>query len=458
MRPTQWRRSTHIAVGVAVLLVVVAVVAAAAVLNGKHPKQPDLPPAPAMATANPGIKPVGDSAQKPTPDKLAATLAATLADPNLGTFTGRIADAATGTQLWAQGADVPMQPASVTKVLTTSAALLGLDRDARLTTTVLASDQRQGLVVLKGGGDPTLSAAPAGQDTWYRDAARISDLADQIRRSGRKVTAVQVDGSAFSGPTMASGWDPLDIDGGDIAPMESVMLDGGRTQPVSVDSRRSTTPALDAGRALAVALRVDPTTVTLLPSAFDGTQIAAVQSPPLLERLREMMSNSDNVMAESIGREVAAAQGKPQSFDGAVRAVLGELNTAKIETGGSHLVDCSGLSVEDRLTAETLDETVSAAAGPNEPKLRPLVDLLPIAGGSGTLSNRFLDTDAGRASAGFLRAKTGSLTGTNSLVGIVTDDSERVLTFALISNNAGPTGRTAIDAFAATLRSCGCGA
>ena len=26
----------------------------------------------------------------------------------------------------------------------------------------------------------------------------------------------------------------LDIDGGDIAPMEAIMLDGGRTQPVSV--------------------------------------------------------------------------------------------------------------------------------------------------------------------------------------------------------------------------------
>jgi serine-type D-Ala-D-Ala carboxypeptidase/endopeptidase (penicillin-binding protein 4) len=31
-----------------------------------------------------------------------------------------------------------------------------------------------------------------------------------------------------------------------------------------------------------------------------------------------------------------------------------------------------------------------------------------------------------------------------------------VLTFAFISNNAGPTGRTAIDALAAVLRSCGC--
>ena len=458
MRPTQWRRSTHIVVGVAVLLVVAAVVAFAAVRTGGRSGAADaIPPAPALATANPGIKPVADSAQKPTPDKLAATLALTLADPNLGNLTGRITDAATGAQLWARGADVPMQPASVTKVLTTAAALLGLDRDARLTTTVVASDRRPGLVVLKGGGDATLSAAPAGQETWYKDAARISDLADQVRRSGTTVTAVQVDISAYSGPTMAPGWDPLDIDGGDMAPMEAVMLDGGRIQPVSVESSRSRTPALDAGRALAAALRIDPATVTVLPSAFDGAEIASVQSPPLLERLRGMMNNSDNVMAESIGREVAAAQGKPQSFDGAVRAVLGELNSAKIDTGGSNLMDCSGLSVDDRLTAETLDETVNAAAGDDQPDLRPLVDLLPIAGGSGTLSNRFLDTDAGRASAGWLRAKTGSLTGTNSLVGIVTDASGRVLTFSLISNDAGPTGRTAIDALAAVLRSCGCG-
>lgn len=82
-----------------------------------------------------------------------------------------------------------------------------------------------------GGGDPTLSAAPPEQDTWYRGAARISDLADQVRRSGVDVTAVQVDTSLFTGPKMAPGWDPADIDGGDIAPIESVMLDGGRTQP-----------------------------------------------------------------------------------------------------------------------------------------------------------------------------------------------------------------------------------
>jgi D-alanyl-D-alanine carboxypeptidase/D-alanyl-D-alanine-endopeptidase (penicillin-binding protein 4) len=458
MRPTRWRRSTHVVIGVAVLLLVAAVVGMAAVLttgNSTSDAQA-VKPAPPAATAKPGIVPVADSAQKPTPDRLAATLAPFVADPNLGALTGRITDAITGAQLWAQGAEVPMQPASTNKVLTAAAALLALDRDARLTTRVMASGQ-PGVVVLKGGGDPTLSAAPPGQVTWYRRAARISDLADQVRSSGIDVTTVHVDISAYSGPPMAPGWDPADIGGGDIAPMEAVMLDGGRTQPVSVESRRSTTPALDAGRALAVALKVDPATVTVLPSGMrSGQEIASVQSPPLIDRLRDMMNASDNVMAEAIGREVAAEQNRPQSFDGAVQAVLSELDKGKIDTGGARLLDSSGLSVDDRLTAETLDGVVNAAAGTDRPDLRPLLDLLPIAGGSGTLSNRYLDTDAGRAAAGYLRAKTGSLTATNSLAGIVTDASGRVLTFAFISNNAGPTGRTSIDALAAVLRSCGC--
>ena len=92
-----------------------------------------------------------------------------------------------------------------------------------------------------------------------------------------------------------------------------------------------------------------------------------MQSPPLMERLRDMMNDSDNVMAESIGREVAAEQNRPQSFDGAVQAVLGELDKAKIDTGNARLLDSSGLSVHDRLTAETLDGVVNAAAGTDQP-------------------------------------------------------------------------------------------
>lgn len=208
MHPTRWRRSTHLAVGGGVLAVVVAVVAAIVLLGGQHASDAQTLPAPQAVVANPGVIPVADNAPMPTAAGLSATLAQTLADPNLGILTGRVTDAITGTQLWQQGDDVPMQPASTNKVLTTSAALLTLDRDARVTTKVVAADQatQPGVVVLVGGGDPTLSAARPGQDTWYKGAGRISDLADQVRRSSVKPTAVQVDTSLFSGPKMAPGW------------------------------------------------------------------------------------------------------------------------------------------------------------------------------------------------------------------------------------------------------------
>ncbi len=459
MRPTQWRPSTHLIVGLGVLVIIAAVVAATALFtaNGRGANGVHTPPPPAAVTAKPSVVPVAATAPMPTQSGMAATLAAVAADPNLGKLGGRVTDAMTGEELWVHLDDVGLQPASTNKTLTTAAALLALDREARVTTRVVAADQ-PGTVVLVGGGDPTLSAAPPGQDTWYHGAARISDLADQVRRSGVAPSAVQVDTSLFSGPSMAPGWDPADIDGGDIAPIESVMLDAGRIQPATDESRRSVTPALDAGRALATALGVDPQQVTIAgrPAPSGARQLAAVRSAPLIERLNEMMSVSDNVMAECIAREVAASMHRPLSFAGAVEAVTSRLNTAHVDTRSATLQDSSGLSVDDRLTAKTLDAVVQAAAGPDQPSLRPLLDLLPIAGGSGTLSDRFLDPAADTGPAGWLRAKTGSLTATNALAGVVTDRSGRVLTFALISNEAGPTGRTAIDAVAATLWSCGC--
>ncbi len=459
MRPTRWRTSTHLIVGAGVVAVIVALVAAAALLTSNgHGASAHVPPPPPAVTAKPGIVPVAANAPTPSPSVLAAALAMAAADPNLGKLGARVTDAMTGEELWQQSDNVLLQPASTNKTLTSAAALLALDRNARVTTRVLAASQ-PGTVVLVGGGDPTLSGAAPGQTTWYHNAPRLSDLADQVRRSGVTATAVEVNTSLFSGPTFAPGWDPADIDGGDIAPIESVMLDAGRIQPATDESRRSTTPALDAGRALAHALGVDlqHVTVTNQPVDSGARQLAAVQSAPLIDRLNEMMNVSDNVMAECIAREVAASMQRPLSFTGAVSAVTNRLGTAHIDIGSAILRDSSGLSVDDRLTAKTLDGVVQAAAGPDEPKLRPLLDVLPIAGGSGTLSDRFIDgTPAGSGPAGWLRAKTGSLTAINALAGVVTDRSGRVLTFALISNDAGMSGRTAIDALGVALWSCGC--
>ncbi|UYP20897.1 D-alanyl-D-alanine carboxypeptidase/D-alanyl-D-alanine-endopeptidase [Rhodococcus sp. Z13] len=411
-------------------------------------------PAPAPVVATPQVAPVPPDAPAPDPGALAASLGVAADNPVLGDFTGSVTDAATGTVLWERDAARPLIPASTTKVLTAAAALLVLPSDHRVTTKVVTGS-KPGEIVLVAGGDPTLSAQPPGEESFYEGGPRIADLAEQIRRGGTAVDTVLVDASLYRGDPMAPGWLPQDVGAGYIAPLEAIMLDGGRSQPLVDESPRSATPALDAGRALAVALGADPAKVAFGSAPEGAAPMASVQSAPLGQRLGQMMRRSDNVLAETIGREVALAAGKEASFAGAVEGVLGTLQQAGIDVDGVKLNDTSGLSADNRIPARTLDRVLAEAAGPNRTELRPMLDDLPVAGATGTLAGRYGSTT--RAGAGWVRAKTGSLEGVNGLAGYVVDVDGRVLTFSLLSNGS-PAGdaRPALDTVASVLRECGC--
>ena len=413
-------------------------------------------PSPASIKPDPKITPVRSDAPSPSPDVLATVLGPALANPGLGNLTGQVTDTRTGEMLWQQAAHTPQTPASIVKILTTAAALLTLPTDQRVTTQVVQGTA-PGQLVLIGGGDPTLTAEPAGTSGYYTDAPHLDDLVDQIRRSGVPVSSLVVDNSLLTGPTMAQGWDPADIAGGSITSIESIMLDGGRLNPFADYSPRTPTPALDTGRTLAQRLGLDPAAVTegVAPTTTKpATPVAAVQSAPLSTRLRDLMVQSDDVLAETVGFEVADARGFPQTFDGAVAAVVQALQDDGFDTTGTQLSDTSGLSIDDRLPAHLIDQVLAAAAGTGNPKLRPLLDTLPVAGATGTLANRFTAPSVG---AGWIRAKTGSLSGVSSLAGIVVDQDKRVLTFTLISNGTRPEqARPALDALATALLGCGC--
>jgi D-alanyl-D-alanine carboxypeptidase/D-alanyl-D-alanine-endopeptidase (penicillin-binding protein 4) len=457
-------RRVFVAILVPMLLVVAAIAALAVVQRPwvglynyvRHGKL-TVAPAPAPPTVALPMNPVGDSAPMPTSAGLVAALRQAAANPALGTFAATVSDARTGTALWERDPDRPMVPASSTKIFTAAAALLSLPLDHRLTTRVVRGATPNELVLV-GGGDPTITAAAAGAPTIYPGAAHLDDLVAQIRNATGGATGVDtvvVDTSAYTGPTVAPGWDPADIAGGDYSPMESVMIDGGRLRPLEQDSPRTPTAALDAGRALARKLGIDPAHVRLGGAPAGAQQVAAVQSAPLVERLRQALVNSDNVLAEAIAREVAVNAGAPASFAGAVAAEQNILRQAGFDLTGVTLNDSNGLSTADRIPPRLLGGIVAAAAGAREPKLRPLLDSVPVAGATGTLADRF--TTVNRIGAGWVRAKTGTLSGANALVGFVVDADNRVLAFALMSNGTSPdAGRPALDAVAAAMRSCGC--
>ncbi|WP_280498036.1 D-alanyl-D-alanine carboxypeptidase/D-alanyl-D-alanine endopeptidase [Nocardia asiatica] len=428
--------------------------------------------APAPVEPSPRVAPARSAGSAPSPAGIAAALAPVIGNPDLGAFAGQVTDADSAMVLWSGDANRPMIPSSTAKILTTAAVLLTLPAEHRVTTKVVAGAALNELVLV-GGGDPTLTAQPDGKG-YYPNGPRLSDLVDQIRTAGRQVDTIVVDTSAYTGPTMAQGWDPIDIPEGSIAPIEPVMLDGGRLQPLVEYSPRTATPALDAGRRLAVELGLDPARVRAGVAPAGAAEIASVRSAPLRDRLRDMMVYSDNVLAEAIGRELAAATGGSASFDGGVAAVRTALSAAGFDLTGLDMHDSSGLSVDDRIPARLLDRVVATAAKPTgatavqpagtkaKPEndrtaaiLAPMLDALPVAGATGSLTSRYVARD--RQAAGWVRAKTGTLSVSSALVGYVLDADGRVLTFALMSNDRPPeVSRPALDAIAGTLRNCGC--
>ncbi len=408
----------------------------------------------AASTAPTPARPVGNPLA-PTAAGVAAALAGPLGDPELGpSVAGQVFDARTGTMLFDQRSQDEVAPASTAKLLTAAAVLSVYAPTDRFSTRVVAGAE-PGTVVLVGGGDPTLSAAPAGQATRYADAARITDLAARVRAAlhGTAVQQVLVDGSAFTGPETAPGWGSEDTPSSYASVITAAMVDAGRDRADA--DIRSATPDLAAGNALADAL--GGAAVSRGSAPADGAVLGQVHSAPVDVLVEQMMRSSDNVIAEVLARQIAIATHRPGSFAGATEAIRSVLAEAGVDIG-TGMVDGSGLSVRDRIPAAALAGTLLATLGSEHLRLRPLLSGLSIAGWDGTLLDEQRFSGLAVVAAGRVRAKTGTLTGVSGMAGLLTDADGRLLVFSFVADQAGSEGpsRVAVDNLVAALVRCGC--
>ena len=359
-------------------------------------------------------------------------LSSPAANPDLGTFHARISNAATGEVVFDQHADEPLRPASVTKILTAAAALYQLGPEDTLSTAVVR------------GANPGEVTILAGGDVWLDDEA-LDALAAQVSNVGDAVDTVTIDTSSWDGmEEYPESWDPENVDAGFVAPMQPAMLSGGRLGGATEgDVPRTHTPALDVAQALANRLGAANVAVADGPAPADAEVVASVESPTLLERMRVMMRNSDNVYAEAIGRELALARGTTD----APQAALDTLAEQGFDVSGTTLLDNCGLSDANRIPPALLDGVLLSSA--TEAPIRDLLGTLPVAAGEGTLASRYGDL-AGR---GWVRAKTGTLDETSALAGTVTSVNGNVYTFAFISNDSSILeARQGMDQLASVLR------
>jgi serine-type D-Ala-D-Ala carboxypeptidase/endopeptidase (penicillin-binding protein 4) len=420
---------------------------------------PTTPTPTAPAAPAPVLEPHHGAGQAPTAAGIARALARPLADPALGgRLSGRIVDLGSGAVLLDRNGGRPVTPASTAKLATAIAVLAVRAPEERLRTRVVAG-ARPGEVVLVGAGDPTLTAARRGAAPTYQGAARLADLAAAARRAGvTSVTRVVVDGSAYTGPRTAPGWEPSDISGGHVAPITALMVDGGRAKPRF--RARSAEPDVAAGRALAAQLGAPNAAVVRGQAPAGAAVLGEVRSAPVGRIVEQMLLASDNVLAEALARLVAVREGLAASFAGAAEAVRRVLDRLGVPLAAARLRDGSGLSRLDRLAPATLTALLRTAVAGDRPQLAGVVAGLPVAGYDGTLGDRFLAGSTARAAAGMVRAKTGTLSGVSSLAGVVADAGGRLLGFAFVADRVSPVGtlaaEAALDRLAATLARCGC--
>ncbi|QSJ20986.1 D-alanyl-D-alanine carboxypeptidase/D-alanyl-D-alanine-endopeptidase [Nostoc sp. UHCC 0702] len=162
-------------------------------------------------------------------------------------------------------------------------------------------------------------------------------------------------------------------------------------------------------------------------------ELAAVESPLLSELLMETNQNSNNLYAEALLRALAFKQPRVQNkstADLGLEVLKASLTQLGVDSANYVLVDGSGLSRRDLATPEAFVQTLRGIA--KTPAASVYRASLPVAGKSGTLTNRFRGTPA----EGIVQAKTGTLTGVVSLSGYVNVPKYEPLVFSIIVNQS----------------------
>ncbi|GAA4119128.1 D-alanyl-D-alanine carboxypeptidase/D-alanyl-D-alanine-endopeptidase [Knoellia locipacati] len=421
--------------------------------------------APATATPSPTATAAGAA---PTTAGLTKALAAIAKDPWLGPSVGiSVRDGVTGAELYAVSPGVARAPASTLKVLSAFAVTKHVDLDAHMTTRVVTGDTPTEIVLVAGGD--TLLGSGASDPHAVEGHAGLATLADEVAQSltdrGAGAVTLRVDATYAAGPRYPATWKKEDIAAGftqsvSMLDMVSQRAGGGRAAPA--------VPETGVAAVLAKALTARGHATTVLPLSGHGTpapagatELGAVESATYADHLGFALQHSDNALTENLVRQAMVAAGaSPAAPLGPPQFVVRTLADAGVPTAGLRLLDVSGLSPGQTATATALADVVALGATGKDPAFLRAVASFPVAGLTGSLSDRYRGKETGSV-AGIPRAKTGTLRGISSLAGTTVDADGHLLVFAVLTDrvpaSSGTLGaRAALDRFVTALTMCGC--
>lgn len=424
---------------------------------------------------------------------------------NLKRTSIMVADAANGKIIAKHLPDMPLNPASCAKVVTTTAALFILGPDHRFTTDIFSDAEPRGGVIktlyVRGAGDPMFvneEIAMLSVDLYSKGIRRITDgivvdnsyfdsyeyprkMTGEGRAYTAKTSATAVNfntvtikvgpGKKAGAPGTIATDPPADyfkivnktVTGKKFRAGISMRSVGGQ-EVITVSGqvplkfgeqefyRSVENPVLHSAAIIKYWLEQNGIDVHGVLRAgkvpASAVKIASHSSRPLAELVGEMNKASNNFMAEQLMKHIGAAKfGAPGSTAKGVMAVEDFMAGIGIPKGTYTLENGSGLSDVTRVSAEQLVNIL--VAGYRSPKIRKaLVESLSILGVDGTTKKwRFASDLTGR-----VYVKTGTINAVSALAGFAPTANGGMAAFAILANNLPRGAWTAHEAELGVVR------
>ena len=394
--------------------------------------------------------------------------------------------------LISQNAHKKMTPASVTKVLTASAVLENFLPGTKFKTQIYLEQRPKGPTVagsiyLKGGGDPSF----VSENMWFLvntfkrngvesiegDLVVDDSLFDSIRYDESRESS-RVD-RAYDAPVgaMSFNWNSINVfvQPGIKGEKANVFLDPenaytklenkvktvsgekvnvevhrkaegghdliivegsiGEKGPQYVVYKNITQPDIWSGYQLksflaqrGIVVKGQVRVGRVPTSAF---MAAESESKPVEDIMVDMNKFSNNYVAEMLCNNLGLKKKQPATIEAGMDMIREHLQKLGISAKDYELFNPSGLTRENKMTAEVLWKVLKHLH--EDFRVQPeFLRSLPIAGIDGTLKKRMKGTSAER----WVRAKTGSINGVVSLAGYAGQKDGTPLTFVFIYNGS----------------------
>lgn len=343
------------------------------------------------------------------PDSIPVVFSELVKNPTLANPAMVVIDNSTGAVIFQNNAYSQRKPASVMKILTAGVTIENLDLESRFNTTVSINPDEK-LIVIRGTLDPWISLD---------------------HNVGRKMGRASLPYMGFSTLTAIK-----QANGGSLKNYKIIYSNLYSQDVANLKSfwaKRGFKPAMKL-------VKDDESFMA------QGEVVASEDSPTIAQILDWTLLWSDNLLAERLARLSALKAGFSLDDKGVDKVFRSLLSHFEIDASKLVVVDASGLSKQNKITAQLMAELLYKLH--KEEKFSPIYNSLPVGGISGTLRNRFITTAP--TAVGLIRAKTGTLNGTATLAGFV-QSTDREYTFVLLAdeiakgNAALNKARAAID-------------